>query len=89
MVTNCDTTGLPCFVRNVSMVKQWFDRASAFHLEKVNFTVLYANCLMNLMIKKDFRGMGSLIGRMHLEAYLRKNYLQSIKMLLLYIIDRV
>jgi len=35
---------------------------------------------MNLVIKKDFQGMGTLIGRMHLEAYLRKKYLQRIKM---------
>jgi len=62
-------------------MKKGFDRGSAFLLKKANFTVLYVNCLMNFVIKKDFQRMGTPIGRMHLEAYLRTKYLQCIKML--------
>jgi len=37
---------------------------------------------MNLVMRTDFRGMGTLIGRMRLEAHLRTKYLQRIKMFL-------
>jgi len=37
---------------------------------------------MNIVMKKDFWGMATLNGRMHIEAYLHMKYLQHIKMLL-------
>ena len=36
---------------------------------------------MNLVMNKDFAGMILLIGRMHLETYLRTKYLQRLKAL--------
>ena len=73
MVTKSVNVRLICFIDDVEMAKKWFNYGSVFLQKKKGFTVLNANILKNILMKKDGRGIGISIGRTPLEAYLTQN----------------